>query len=72
MNCVFKQGDNDHRNINECIIEVKRKDLNNNINNESKKKSGSLDTNFVEGVINIEELEDKELQTNNKKSRRNA
>ncbi|TDG95548.1 AAA family ATPase [Cardinium endosymbiont of Culicoides punctatus] len=72
LNCVFNKDDDAHRNINECIIEVKRKDHNNNLSKDAKKKFVSRDQVFVEGVINVSELEDKETKTNDQRSRSNG
>ncbi|TDG95120.1 hypothetical protein CCPUN_06250 [Cardinium endosymbiont of Culicoides punctatus] len=73
LNCIFNREDINHRNINECMIAVKRQDSNNNLTKDPKKKFVFSNEEFVAGVINVEELEKKKTAIqNNKRIRGNA
>ncbi|WP_165941907.1 hypothetical protein, partial [Cardinium endosymbiont of Culicoides punctatus] len=67
LNCIFNREDINHRNINECIIEVKRQDSNNNLTKDPKKKFVFKDEKFVEEAINVEVLEKQKTELQMKK-----
>ncbi|TDG95792.1 AAA family ATPase [Cardinium endosymbiont of Culicoides punctatus] len=67
LNCIFNREDINHRNINECMIEVKRQDSNNNLTKDPKKKFVFKDEKFVEEAINVETLEKQKTASQTKK-----